>query len=269
MNCDEAKELITALVDQELLDPERSSLEAHLQECAKCRSALEEERALKQATRAVGMSLRSPGELRDRILSDPRIFPERQPARRWRDYFWPMPHIPRPAFVAALILIAALPALYWFQQRNSPIGLAAVETYDLFLRKELPVQRMENPKEIVAQLTHAVDGRFHPMGYDLTAMNLKPVAGLVREIQGRKVLVAIYQGEGGSLFCYTFLGSEEEAPANAARFFDADKKMTFYAFSRGKVNAVLHREGELICILVSSMPMEELLALAQSKARTS
>lgn len=269
MTCDEAQELITALVDHELLDPERSSLEGHLQECTRCRSVLEEERVLKQATHAVGMSIRAPNEFRDRILSDPRIVPEKRPARRWQDYLWPMPHSLRPVFAAALILIVALSTFYWFQQRSTPIALAAVDTYDRFLKKELPVQRIENPKEVVAQLTHAVGGRFHPMGYDLTAMNLTPVAGLVREIQGRKILIAIYQGNGGSLFCYTLLGSEEDAPPNAARFFDTVKKITFYAFSHGEVNAVLHREGELICILVSNMPMEELLALAQSKARPS
>jgi hypothetical protein len=45
--------------------------------------------------------------------------------------------------------------------------------------------------------------------------------------------------------------------------------MNFYAFSRGGVNAVLHREGEIICILASAMPMDELLALAKSKAKPS
>jgi hypothetical protein len=107
------------------------------------------------------------------------------------------------------------------------------------------------------------------MGYDLTAMDLKPVAGVVREIEGRKVLVAIYEGKGGTLFCYTFLGSEADAPPNAARFFDAVKKMNFYAFSSGNVNAVFHREGEVICILASEMPMDALLALARSKAKPS
>jgi hypothetical protein len=43
--------------------------------------------------------------------------------------------------------------------------------------------------------------------------------------------------------------------------------MTFFAFSRGRVNAVLHREGDVICILAAEMPMEELLALTKSKAR--
>ena len=107
------------------------------------------------------------------------------------------------------------------------------------------------------------------MGYDLSAMNMRPVAGVVREISGRKILVAIYQGEGGSLLCYTFLGSEADAPPNAAKFFDPDTKMNFYAFSRAGINAVLHREGEVICILASEMPMDELLALARSKAKPS
>jgi hypothetical protein len=64
------------------------------------------------------------------------------------------------------------------------------------------------------------------------------------------------------------LGSDEDAPPNAARFYDAGKKMNFYAFSSGSVNAVFHREGDLICILASDMPMEKLLALAQSKAQS-
>ena len=107
------------------------------------------------------------------------------------------------------------------------------------------------------------------MGYDLTAMQLRPVAGLVRDIQGRHILIAIYQGRGGTLFCYTFFGSEEDAPADAAKFFDPVKKINFYAFSQDGLNAVLHREGEIICVLASEMPMENLLALAKSKARPS
>jgi anti-sigma factor RsiW len=270
MTCAEAQELITALVDQELQSTERSLLEAHLKECAACRVALEEERALKNNIRAAGERIRAPDELRDRILSDQRIFPEKsRSATKWHDYIWPAPRIFRPALVVVLLLAAALPTFYVLKQRSEPIVLTALATYELFSRGELPVHRTENTGEIIGQLTHAVGGRFHPMGYDLTAMNLRPVAGLVREINGRKILVAIYQGQGGTLFCYTFLGSEADVPANAARFFDSDKKMNFYAFSQGRVNAVFHREGEVVCILVSEMAMEDLLALARSKARPS
>jgi len=270
MNCAEAQELITALIDQELGHAERSPLEEHLSECSGCRLAFEEESALKNKIREAAQRINAPSHLRSQILSDPRIFPEkRRSSRRWQDYLRPMPPLLRPILAFALLLAIALPMFYFSKPRSEPIALAALETYDLFLRGDLPVRRTENTDQIVEELTRAVGGDFHPMGYNLTAMNLRPVAGLVREIDGRKILVAIYQGPGGSLFCYTFLGSAEDAPPNAARFFDTAKKMDFYAFSRGGINAVLHREGRIICILASEMPMEKLLALAQSKAKPS
>lgn len=43
INCEQAQELITALVDRELDQAERSTLEAHLEECSGCRLAFEEE----------------------------------------------------------------------------------------------------------------------------------------------------------------------------------------------------------------------------------
>ncbi|MEX0802678.1 MAG: zf-HC2 domain-containing protein [Candidatus Binatia bacterium] len=270
MNCDEAQKLITALVDQELDQAERSSLEAHLKECSGCRLAFEEELALKQKIHQAGERMHAPGPLRSRILSDRRTFPEKnRSARQWLGYLWPDSPIYRTALAVTVLLLFILPTYYLSNRISQPVALAALETYDLLARGELSVDRTQNSDEIAGELTRAVDGRFHPMGYDLTAMNLRPVAGVVREIHGRKILVAIYQGEGGSLLCYTFLGSESDAPPNAARFFDPDMKMNFYAFSGAGINAVLHREGDVICILASQMPMDELLALARSKAKPS
>ena len=270
MTCGEAQEFITALVDHELPEPERALLETHLHACADCQTALAAEQALKQAIHGTGELLRAPDALRARILSDPRIFPAQgHSARRWWDYLWPMPPALRPALAVAILLAVALPAYYIIDYRTEPVAVAALESYDLFVQGKLPVRKAANADEIAEQLTRAVGGRFHPMGYDLTAMDLRPVAGLVREIQGRKILVAIYQGPHGAIFCYTFLGSEEDAPPNAAMFFDFEKKLNFYAFSRGTVNAVFHREGEVVCILASERPMEELLAVTRSKARPS
>ena len=268
MTCDEAQELITALVDQELRDPERSAVENHLGQCSNCRRVEEEERAVKREIRAAGDRLRAPLHLRNRILSDQRIFSEkRRPGRVWPNYIWPGVHLRRLALAIAALLVLALPALYLFNQTSQPVAYTALESYVVFHKGNLPVIRANSAEEIKDHLARAVDERFEPMGYDLSAMNLRPVAGAVREWAGRKVLVAIYQGEGGFLLCYTFLASDSDPPPHAARFFDADKKMNFYAFSRGGVNAVLHREGDLTCILVSEMSMEDLLALARSKAK--
>jgi anti-sigma factor (TIGR02949 family) len=268
MNCDEAQESITALVDQELDHAERSVLESHMGECSGCRLAFEEELALKRSIRQTGERMHAPARLRSRILSDRRIFPEkRRSARQWLETLWPRSPIYQTGLALAFLVLLILPTYYLSNRVSQPVGLAAIETYDSFRRGDLPFDRTSNSDEIVRRLTQAVDGRFHPMGYDLSAMNMRPVAGVVREIDGRKILVAIYQGEGGSLLCYTFLGSEGDALPNAARFFDPDKKMNFYAFSRAGINAVLHREGDVICILASEMPMDNLLALARSKAK--
>jgi anti-sigma factor (TIGR02949 family) len=270
MTCDEAQELITALVDGELADPELGSLTFHLEGCSRCRFSLEAERRLKQAIRGSAMRIDAPGNLRDKILLDQRNFTgKNRPARDWQRYLLPIYHFARPALAAAVLLVIVIPTFFFFRASGEPIAAAALESYDLFQRGVLSPQRTENPNEVVEQLTRAVGSHFHPMGYDFTAMHLQPVAGFVREIQGRKILVAIYQGQGGTLFCYTFFGSETDAPPDAAKFFDPVKKMSFYAFSRGNLNAVLHREGEIICILAAEMPMEKLLALAKSKANPS
>src|SRR5918994_2827176 len=89
INCEQAQELITALVDQELDQAERSALEAHLEECSGCRLAFEEELALKRKIRQAGERMHAPALLRNRILSDRRIFPEeRQPVRQWLENLW-------------------------------------------------------------------------------------------------------------------------------------------------------------------------------------
>ena len=270
MNCDEAQELITALIDHELDQAERSALEAHFEECSGCRLAFEEELALKRKLRQAGERMYAPALLRTRILSDRRIFPEnRGLAPRWLANLWPRSPVYQAGLALAFLVLLILPTYYLSNRVSQPVGLAAIETYDSFRRGDLPFDRTSNSDEIVRRLIQAVDGRFHPMGYDLSAMNMRPVAGVVREIDGRKILVVIYQGEGGSLLCYTFLGSEADAPSNAARFFDPDTKMNFHAFSRAGINAVLHREGDVICILASEMPMDDLLALTRSKAKPS
>lgn len=268
MKCEEAEELITAFVDNELSRPDRSTLETHLATCATCRRILGQEQALKEAVHAAGLSTGVPASLREKILSDLAASPQKStPLRRWN--LWPPPLLLRPAFVLALALILALPILYLLNQRNESVSLAAVETYGTFLRGDLPTIKAKSAEEMKEALARAVDGSFHPMGYDLSMIKLEPVAGAVREIEGRKILVALYRGQGPSLICYTFLGTDKDAPVNAAVFFDPEKKMNFYAFSHGSINAVLHREGNVICILVSEMPMQDLLALARSKARPS
>jgi hypothetical protein len=115
----------------------------------------------------------------------------------------------------------------------------------------------------------SVDGKFAPMAYDFSTMKVHLVGGMVQEIAKRKVMVAVYNGNGVTVICYTFLGSENDAPAIAEVSFDAEKQINFYQVFHGQTNAVMHREGKVMCILMSHVAKDELLALARAKAHAS
>jgi len=264
MKCEEAGELVTALVDNELSSLERAAIEAHLKNCSSCELLYQHESALKNEMRRAAATYKAPGRLKEKILNDRRIFP-RRPVSESRPA-WGLNIFLRPAFAAALLVLLALPAVYLMRPVAAPPSLSALEVHEKIIGGELSFIRGGSPEEIKETLYRSVAGAFAPMTYDLTALKLKAVGGTVREFDGRKVLVTIYEGDGLTLTCYTFLGTEDDAPPAAERFYDAVKKINFYTYSRGGINAVLHREGNLICILVSPLPASQLLSLARSNA---
>ena len=121
-------------------------------------------------------------------------------------------------------------------------------------------------KAAITPITNELTRQGQKMDHDFSMAGLRVAGGLVQEVRGRKVLVTVYEDKGPPLSCYTFLEEEKDAPANAAVFFDPAKGKIFYTFSEGRINGVLQRVGERICILVSEMPLEELIALARSVA---
>jgi anti-sigma factor RsiW len=265
MNCEEARELVTALVDNEISDPERSSIEGHLKDCARCRWTYEQERALKIEIHGLGTKITAPAELQKKILADHRMLPNKAGSftgRRGILSFRPFGH---PAFALALLLIVLLPAIYFFTQHSQPVSLAALQFQSKIARGELSMRTASNRKELRDWQIRAVNGKFAPMEYDLAAIRLQPVGGLVQEMDGRRVLVTVYSGGGPSITCFTFLGTEEDAPKDATAFFDASRNVKFYSFSRNGYNAVLHREGNVICLLVSEMPAQNLLGIIRSQ----
>ena len=270
MNCEEAQEFITALVDNQLSDEERSLIDSHLKDCQRCQFSFEQEQALKREISAAGARLHAPAELRSKLLSDRRIFPSpERSSGSWTERVFPAWLFPRPTLALALGVLLILPLLYLMRTPNEPISLAALEIQKKIIDGEVSVQKASNPDELRKWQIHAVNGEFAPIYFDLSAMNVQPVGGVVQEIKGRKMLVTVYAGNGLSVTCFTFLGTEEDAPKIASVFFDPDKKMKFYSFSKDGFSAVLHREGTVICILVSNMSGDELLALVRAKVQPS
>ena len=268
MNCEEAQELITALIDDELSERESASIKSHLEQCVRCQAMHQQERALKAEVRMAAASVTAPADLRKKILLGLGSAPEQGGVSKEREGpGWLSQLALRPVFVFALLLLLLLPAVYLMRPKELSIPLFALESHQKIVERSLAYVAEENEEKLKAELLRSVEGRFAPMGYDLSMMGLRPVGGTVQEINGRKILVTLYEGTAPSLTCYTFLGTEGDVPKEAALFTDPEKRIDFYTFSRGGVNGVMHREGKVICILVSKLPMPELLALARSKAQ--
>jgi anti-sigma factor RsiW len=267
MKCEEAEELISALADNELSDRERSSIEGHLRDCPRCQRAYEWHQSLNSEIRTVSASVVAPIDLKERILSDQRtITKEAESSNGGSKLTLRLQAFLRPAFASALLVILLISIFFLMQRPSQPISLTALQIRAKIDEGEISLQEATNTDELHDWLRHAVDGKFGPLGYDFSPLGVKPIGGTVREVKGRQILVAVFRGNGLSITCFTFLGTEEDAPKNATVFFDPDKRMRFYSFSRDGVHAVLHREDNVICILVSNMPPEELLSLVKSSS---
>jgi len=266
MKCEEAEELISALVDNELSDPERFSIEGHLRDCPRCRRVYEWARDLNSEIRMVSAGMIAPVDLRRRILSDQRTMAKGAGSSNGgsRAMLRLQPFL-RPALASALLVILVV-SIIFFMRPGEAVSLTALQIRAKIVSGEVSLHAATNTDELHAWLRRAVDGKFGPLGYDFSPLNVKPVGGTVQEVKGRQMLVAFFRGNGLSITCFTFLGTEEDAPKDATVFFDAEKNMRFYSFSRGEIHAVLHREDNVICILVSNMPPDELLSLVKSSS---
>jgi mycothiol system anti-sigma-R factor len=264
MKCEEARELITALVDEELTYAERSSIEAHLDDCPRCRWAYEQERALKKEVHRVGLSISAPADLKRKILTDHGILPVKaESLSGWSKFALNFHPFMRPAFGLVLLLFALLAIIYLVQPHSQPISLAALEIQEKIAGGEISLRKTTSQNELRDWQTRAVDGKFAPMEYDLSSMHVQPVGGVVQEINGRKILGTVYTGNNMSVTCFTLLGTDADVPKDAALFFDQGRNIKFYTFAKNGYNAVLHREGDVICILASKIPINDLLTLAR------
>jgi hypothetical protein len=166
--------------------------------------------------------------------------------------------------VYAFIIIALAAVLYQFHSRNDGIAGEALAVYrEIAAGKTLG--RINDAAKLRSDLSLAVQNKFAPVPLDLSALKLFPVAGFARKVGNRDVLVTVYEGAGPTIVCFTFLGDESDAPKGAAALFDPEAQVNFYSFSRGAVNGVMHRVGEVNCLLVSRMPPAELLAAARGR----
>src|SRR5262245_17786070 len=233
MRCDEAQELITARVDNEIDRDVRITLDDHLKTCPDCSRSFAQESLLKRRIQLTARNITAPAGLRRAIEQENAAPPGAKGTSNWRRLFseatlptW------RFAFAATIILAIAGAMFFaqWRADKDDNIASAALETHASIISGKTALLRAVNLPAMRKELAHAVGDRFKPVVLDLSLVKLYPVAGFVQHIAGRDLLVTVYQGDGPAITCFTFLGTESDAPQSADRFYDADMGVNFYSF---------------------------------------
>ena len=265
MRCDEAQELITGLVDNELTATERVSTEEHLAECHDCRAQFERETALKRDMKLAAAAVVVPQALREKIEPHTRLRSTARETKRVSVLEWLGTLRLRPVYGFAFVALIVAAALLFQWRPSEDIPTTALAMHESIVGGKTALVRVNDAAQLRKKLTLAINNKFAPIALDLSMIKLYPVAGFVERIADRDILVTVYEGEGATITCFTLLGGEADTPRDSERVFDPERKINFYAFSRGKVNGVIHREGQVICLLVSKMALPELLGVARGK----
>ena len=136
MNCHDAREWLSDLLDDALDAEARAQVDAHLAGCADCRRELDRLRATVSLLRAVERP-RAPAGFVDRVLEAARPTPWH---RRLLDWLAAVRLLRFPVEAAAVVLVASL-AVYVFQETPALRQAARLETSRGSRRRQRPCRR--------------------------------------------------------------------------------------------------------------------------------
>jgi anti-sigma factor RsiW len=257
MHCAEYTDLVAAHVDGELTAEEVPLALAHVADCARCAGLLEIQRQLRQMLRARNWTRQTPDDLRRRVLAA--VDAEaRGPAAHGRlGQWWARPRyrLALAGAVAALAVLVALPLLRsgprepaaaMFDTIVADYHAAEAETAQLGLRTE-------EPDELRAYYRRGGAITFNNSVLDLEALGYILVGGSVIDLGTMKSTMTVYRSARGLLLCHRILAPDLKYPPGG-EIMGGD---AFYTV--GGVTICMHREGDVICFMASTMPPIEFM----------
>lgn len=252
-------EQLADLVDGRLREAEAATVRAHLEQCAACRAVHDELRAARGAARALQAEVPMPADLLASVTRalDREDALERQaaPAR--------VPMTVRVLLqVAATFAIVLLFRAIATPPRDLPRELAAIQR-----RVGSPQLRLE----VVSSDVQAIERYFAEAGaprvrvIDLSMMGIVNEGGVRYLNNNRPVALMAYRTPSGArLVCQMYEGLLADLPPPAET--REQNGFRFQVYRRGALTMVFWQEGDLVCVLGSELPAEEVMALAVAKA---
>jgi len=238
-------------LDRQLDQAALSRVETHLESCATCRRAAEELARARDGLRALPVSP-LPAALAaeiDRLLAAEAA--KTRSAARW-------PWLGAAGLAAAAVVLLAI----WIWRPESLASSAA--------RDVLRVTSGALPLDLHTTEPAALERQFAARGLpvrvlDLAMMGWQLEGGRVHTLGTRSSALYVYRrADGRRLVCQMFRGTMAELPR--AEITRESGAFTFAVFHEGVQTLVFWQEGDILCVLGSDLPSDEVIALAIAKA---
>ncbi len=252
------------------LDPRRrAEVESHLEACARCRRDAELLRASREAIRAADHAVSASNDVafetriravldrEDHTATVPRfLVPPRQRS------VWLL-------LAAAVAIVAVFFASRWMLSPLStpPADLVADAVGGLTAVRDgrLALDQVAEPPDALEAYFARSSIEFPVRVLDLGMMGWRVSGGRVHRIGDHPSALYLYRDQRGRLLaCQMFAGRMGELPAGAEHFSHGE--ISFAVYERSGMTAVFWAEGNVLCVLVSDLPRDEVVGLATAKA---
>lgn len=261
-------------VDDRLDETTAAAIRAHLTTCEACRAVHAEVLMARDAAAtlrdhdvempadllaAVSRRLDAEGTRAAAASSTVSAMPSEETRARWaatrRRRWW-----------AAAAVAAALVAYLLSGDRPAPLDLPAQAARDLEAvgSRSLPLTVQAGDAATLERYFAASPGP-RVRVIDLSMMEIRLEGGLRHTLDGRASALYSYRTPSGArLVCQMYDGRLADLPPPA--HVHEQNGFRFQSYTRGPVTLVFWQEGDLVCVLASQLPADEVLALAVAKA---
>lgn len=263
-------ERLVELLDERLSEDERRAVDAHVRECPTCQDALATLSAAKKALRQLPHP-QLPADFEGRVLQQI----DQADAEGQRGSVAGPDWVNKPAgsltggllgwrslvaIAAALLLLAGV---YFISRPPADLPSAAAGHVSALQARRLTLESSATDAEMLqSSLGQRVS--FRVRVFDLAMMGFTIGGGGVLDLGGRQAAAWTYRGPNGSLLCEMFVaGLEDLPPPEDTRETNG---FTFYIYHRDGGTQVFWEEGDVLCVLASTLPANEVIDLAIAKA---
>lgn len=260
MKCEEAKELLSAMVDGEVTKVEEEKVSMHLRECSVCRRRLQEERGLKQRISSIYSEKRIDEKVKEEIF---KMIDERTttfPAVLKRQF--PIPLFAGLGLALVLIIFSYLYIGFPFGVKRFPEKLIsyAGKMIERIQVENSAIQYLtSDPALLEEYFKKNVEINFEVPVPDMSGAGYELFGGSVEKLNSIPVAISVYKSEKTIVLNIMFEGEGFEGEEFGKEIVDEWSGLGFYISAKGNLNSVAWWMGDELCIVVSTLPHEKLI----------